>query len=765
MHPSIRAITSRARFICLLLSAGLCLGAVPPASGFVADPEKDLPALERLEIFQPGEPSILYAAQEEPFASLAQEFRIYVPLSRVPKLVQQAVLDIEDTQFYEHGAISLKGMARAALRNLSSGKVKEGGSTITQQLAKGLFLSPERTLQRKMKEIQYAAEIERLYRKDKILEMYLNTIYFGSGAYGIEAGARTYFSKSVGQLNLPEAALLAGVVKAPSLYSPLVDVKRAKSRRDVVLGRMKALGHISPAQAHSAISAPVNLKPFFKGRGVASHFVDHVRKELEPRYGRALLARGGLRIHTTLDLETQQIALDVLRSGVKGIEKTLSSRRKESQREPAGLEGALVAIEPTTGEIRAMVGGLDYAKSQFNRVVQARRQPGSTFKPFVYAAAFERGFTPATVVDDFPVSFSIPQNGRYVEWSPENFDHQFRGAVTLRHALEESINVPTVRLLEAVGVDPVIRLARSMGIKSDLRAEYGLALGVSEVNALELTAAYAVLGNQGIRVPPTGIRRIVGANGEVLEAASRAGDRVLHEEVAFMMTSLLQGAVERGTAKRGRVPGWTVAAKTGTSQDAVDLWFVGYTPKLAAGLWVGYDRPRAVGSHETAGRLAAPVWADFMRRALRGVPRDTIPIPEGLLPVRVNYRTGLPTDPSDPAAITEYFIRGALPERDAPPGFPAPQSEGPPAALAPPARPASPRISLSPGPRPTPTGFPPVQTSPVVPLPPPLSRTPLPPPPPAASAGAPRLRGGPSPVAPRQPAIPVAPLPDGASAR
>jgi penicillin-binding protein 1A len=489
----------------------------------------------------------------------------------------------------------------------------------------------------------------------------------------------------------------------------------------------------------------VTLKPFFKERGTALYFVDYLRKDLEARYGRAALSRGGLRIYTSLDLEMQRAAAEVLQSGVKSIEKTLAGRRKGKgvQRDPTGLEGALVAIEPATGELRAMVGGLDYTKSQFNRAVQARRQPGSAFKPFVYAAAFERGFTPATLVDDFPTSYSIPKNGSYVEWSPENNDRKFRGPVTLRQALEESINVPTVRLLEAVGVDPVAQLAHRLGIKSGLRPEYGLALGVSEVNALELTSAYAVFGNRGIRVPATGIRRVIGPNGEVLEGDSRTLEPVLSEDIAFVMSSLLQGAVERGTAKGGRVPGWQVAAKTGTTQDAADLWFVGYTSRLAAGLWVGYDQPRPIGSHETAGRLAAPVWATFMRRALKGIPNETVPIPEGILPARVNYRTGLPTDPGDPNGITEYFVRGALPEREAlSGGAPA----GPPQSPPPPAPPTSawsvPRTAS----QPQPTVQSPASPSPL----PWLSRPPVTPPPPSRT---------------RPPAIPPAPIPTGASAR
>jgi penicillin-binding protein 1A len=631
---------------------------VSPVLGALADPEKDMAHLDRLEIFQPGEPTILFGSRDEPFASLAPEYRIFVPLSRIPKQVLQAVLDVEDAQFYEHGAISLKGMARAALHNLTSAKVKEGGSTITQQLAKGLFLSSERTLTRKVKEIQLAAEIERHYSKDKILEMYLNTIYFGGGAYGIEAASRTYFSKSVGQLNLNEAALLAGLVKAPSLYSPFSDLKRARERRDLVLKRMQTEGHITAAQAKAALNAPVTLNPFFKERGIAPHFVDYIRRELDPRFGAVLLTRGGLRVYTTLDFEMQRMATEVLRSGVKNIEKTLATRKKGTQADLPGMEGALVALEPATGGIRAMVGGLDYARSQFNRAVQARRQPGSAFKPFVYAAALERGYSPASLLDDFPTSYTILLNGRQVDWSPENYDHQFRGAVTLRRALEESINVPTVHLLEAVGVEPVITLAHRMGIKSDLRRELALALGVSEVNLLEMASAYSVLANRGMRVPVTGIRRVVGPNADILEPGNHLPERVLPEDVAFLTTSLLQGAVERGTAKKGKIPGWNVAAKTGTSQDAVDMWFVGFTPTLVAGLWVGYDQPRSLGSHETAGRLAAPVWADFMRRALHGTSPEAIPIPEDVLSARVNYRTGLPTDDRDPEAITEYFIRG-----------------------------------------------------------------------------------------------------------
>jgi penicillin-binding protein 1A len=462
------------------------------------------------------------------------------------------------------------------------------------------------------------------------------------------------------------------------MYSPFNDAKRAKVRRDYVLGRMEKEGHISAAQAKAAIRQPIALNPLFQGRGMAPSFVDFIRKELEPRFGQVLLARGGLQIHTTLNLKMQQTATEVLRRGIAGIERTQAAQRKEASPEAPVLEGALVAMDPATGEIRAMVGGRDYARSQWNRAVQARRQPGSAFKPFVYAAAFDRGFTTASPLEDYPVGYSIPQNGRMVEWRPENFDRQFRGQVTVRRALEESINVPTVRLLDAVGVDPVIFLAHRMGVVSELRREYGLALGVSEVSLLELTSAYGVFANRGIRVPPRGVRKVAAPNGDVLEVSEEPGERILREEVAFLVTSLLQGAVERGTAKRAKIPGYTLAAKTGTSQDAADVWLVGYTARVVAGLWIGFDQLRSLGSHESAGRLGAPVWADFMQRVLPEVPAETIPIPEGVFPAQVNWRTGFPTGPEDPEAITEFFIRGEVVSPVEEPAASPPEAPAPP---------------------------------------------------------------------------------------
>ncbi|MGH7407309.1 MAG: penicillin-binding protein 1A, partial [Candidatus Methylomirabilales bacterium] len=637
--------------------------AAPPA----AAPEgEDLPRLERLEIFTPGEPSLLLSKDGEPFATLTQEHRVFVPLAQIPRVLREAVIATEDSRFYRHGAVDWTAMARAALSNLAAGHLREGGSTITQQLAKTLFLTPERTVTRKLQEIHLAQKIEERYSKDKILELYLNAVYFGHGAYGVEAATRTYFSKSVRALTLPEAALLAGLIRAPGLYSPLLDAARAKARRDHVLHRMVAEGFMKEPAAKVAARAPVRITPLFKGRGTAGHFVDYVREVLEERYGAVLLARGGLRVTTTLDLALQRQALEAVRAGVKAGAAALapSPRRgatpqapPRGEQEGPGLEGALVAVEPATGAIRAMVGGTAYGRSQFNRAARARRQPGSAFKPFVFAAAFERGISAADLLEDAPARYPKGLGKQREAWAPDNYDRRYRGPVTVRRALEESINVPTVRLLESVGVDGVVEVARRLGIRGPLRREYALALGVSEVTLLELTAAYAALANGGSLAAPHAIVRVEEPGGRLLEEYRPAVQPALKEEVAYLLTSVLQGAVERGTGQKAQTVGRPAAGKTGTSQDAADLWFVGYTPELAAGVWLGYDVPRSLGPHETAGRLAAPLWADFMRRGLASRPPTDFPVPEGVFFLEVDARTGAPAAPGSPGAMREVFLR------------------------------------------------------------------------------------------------------------
>ncbi|WP_161953975.1 penicillin-binding protein 1A [Candidatus Methylomirabilis limnetica] len=616
---------------------------------------EDLPHLLQLPIFQPGEPSILYDDEGRVLGPIVPEYRAFVPLSRISLKLRQAIIAAEDARFYEHGALDLKGIARAAVRNLMSASVKEGGSTITQQLAKTLFLSHERTIGRKVKELGLAREIEQSYTKDQILEMYLNSIYFGHGAYGVEAAARTYFSKSVTDLTLPEAALLAGLPRAPGRYSPLIDVKRAKARRKYVLDRMVATGVLKQAQARRADLTPISVNPMFRSKGIAPWFVDYVRQQLDVRLGPILVRQGGLKIYTTLNAGMQRAAVKAISRGIAEIVK-----RKDGQKESGGAvpEGALIALDARTGEIKALVGGLNYGRSQFNRAVQARRQPGSAFKPLVYAAAFERGLTAATIFDDAPISFEINTGKRSETWAPENVDRKYRGPVTLRRALEESINVPTIRLIAAIGVDPVIDLAHRLGITSELRREYAMALGVSEVSLLELMSAYQAFANRGILSPPFAVRRVVGPGEIVLEEQFPQPQQVMREEVAFVLTSVLEGVVERGTGRAAKRVGRPVAAKTGTTQAAEDLWFLGYTPSVVAGIWLGYDQRRSIGSHETAGKVAAPIWADFMRQSLGDSPVEPFLPPDGVYQTLVNRRTGQQTSSTDPEAIEEYFIRG-----------------------------------------------------------------------------------------------------------
>ncbi|CBE67711.1 MAG: penicillin-binding protein 1A [Candidatus Methylomirabilis oxygeniifera] len=649
--------TWRAIVVALLISVtlGATAWGTPPAR------EEDLPNLSQLAIFQPGEPSLLYDDEERVFGSIVPEYRIFVPLSRIPLKLRQAIIAAEDARFYEHGALDLQGIARAAVRNLMSASVKEGGSTITQQLAKTLFLSHERTIGRKVKELQLAGELEQRYTKDQILEMYLNAIYFGHGAYGVEAAARIYFSKSVTGLTLSEAALLAGLVRAPGRYSPLIDVKRAKARRQYVLNRMVATGALKQPQARRANLTPVSVNPMFRSKGMAPWFIDYVRAQLDERLGQTLVRQGGLKIYTTLNAGMQRAAVKAISRGIGAI----AQRRKEQTAgATATPEGALIALDARSGEIKALVGGSDYSHSQFNRAVQARRQPGSAFKPFVYAAAFERGLTAATISDDAPISFEIGAGRRSDTWAPENVDRKYRGPVTLRQALEESINVPTVRLIAAIGVDPVIDLARRLGITSELRREYAMALGVSEVSLLELTSAYQAFANRGTLAPPFAIRRVVGPGEIVIEEQFPQPQQVMSEEVAFVLTSVLEGAVERGTGKAARRIGRPVAAKTGTTQAAEDLWFIGYTPSVVAGVWLGYDQRRSIGSHETAGKVAAPIWVDFVKQSLGDSPVEPFLPPEGVVRVLINRKTGQPTSSADPDAFEEYVIRG---QEDLPP--------------------------------------------------------------------------------------------------
>jgi penicillin-binding protein 1A len=652
---------------------------------------RSLPSVSALESLQPLQGTKVYDDNDELLTELHVERRIFVPLAHIPQTLRDAVLATEDRRFYYHWGLDPIGIARATYSNYKSGRIVEGGSTITQQLTKVLFLTPDKSLERKMKEAVLALELERRYSKDRILEMYLNQVYFGNGAYGVEAASRTYFGKSVSEVTVREAALLAGLPRAPSAYSPFEHADVAKRRREVVLRRMVEYGVLQDADGKKLAKSDLGLIPPERRRTSGQYFLEYVQHSLEAKYGADMVFKGGLNVYTTLNPSMQLKAEEALRDGLKALES-----RSTKTRAGEHPEGAVVTLEPHTGYVRAMVGGYDFFRSEFNRAVQARRQPGSAFKPFVYVAALEAGLTPATRIDDAPVSYAVGPHGQ--AWKPDNYDLKFRGPTTLQQALEESVNVVTVKIQERVGLNKTIQVARRFGITSPLDANLSLALGTSDLNLLELTSSYGALANQGLWLPPTTIRYITDAQGKLLEEHVPEPKEAVSPETAYVVTHMLRGVVERGTGQAARVLGRPIAAKTGTTNDYSNAWFIGFTPRLATGVWVGYDRPRSLGKDETGSRVAVPIWTSYMGKVLANTPREDFPMPERIVIVPVDL------DPSNECVrvVPMAFIRGTEPlacgaRRPPPPLMPAPDGV-PPTGLPPGAQPpqAAPGVPGSP---------------------------------------------------------------------
>jgi len=682
----LRAFLIGAGIVSLLVAAG---GAVAVLWAFTILP-RTLPSVTALESFQPLVGTKIYDDNDELITELHVERRIFVPLAHIPQTLRDAVIATEDKRFYYHWGIDPIGIARATVQNYRRGRVVEGGSTITQQLTKLLFLTPDKSLERKLKEAVLALELERRYTKDRILEMYLNQVYFGHGAYGVEAAARTYFGKSVSELNLREAALLAGLPRAPTTYSPFEHGEAAKRRREVVLRRLVDFGALKDADAKRLTRTDLGLIPPERRRTTGQYFLEYVQQTLESKYGANMVFKGGLGVYTTLNPTMQLIAEQALRDGLKALEGRTQNRAGEHP------EGAIVTIEPHTGYVRAMVGGYDFFRSEFNRAVQARRQPGSAFKPFIYIAALESGLTPATRVEDAPVSYAVGPSGQ--TWKPENYDRKFRGSTTLQQAIEESVNVVTVKIQERVGLNRTIQVARRFGITSPLDLNLSLALGTSDLTLIELTSAYGALGNQGQWLPPTTIRYVTDARGKLLEENLPEPREAVSPETAFVITHMLRGVVERGTGQAAKVLGRAVAAKTGTTNDYSNAWFIGYTPRLATGVWVGYDRPRSLGKDETGSRVAVPIWVSFMGKALGDSPKEDFPMPDRVVMVPVDL------DPSNECVrvVMMAFVKGTEPavgcgprrqgvpgspsDPPAPTPAPVPSMPGRPQAAAPPER-------------------------------------------------------------------------------
>lgn len=603
-----------------------------------------LPDVGDLDRYRPPLPSVVVDRHGVAIGRFVEERRQLVSLRDVPPHVIDAILAAEDDGFYDHAGVDLIGMARAAFANLKAGRIEQGASTITQQVAKNIYLDPERTYMRKLRDIALALEIEWSLSKDEILEIYLNQIYFGSGAYGIAEAATTYFGKPVGELSVSEAALLAGLPPAPSRRSPHRDPRAAEENRRSVILRMRDSGRLSRGAAQAALSRKPEVVELVEGEefSEAAHFVEEVRQQIFEALGSELVLRGGLRIETTLDARMQREAVAALRSGLEAM-------RKDGVRDGKGnpAEGALIALDVESGDVLAMVGGYDFGQSRFNRAVQAKRQPGSAFKPFAYGAALEAGYPANVTLYDYQVEFKDRKTGKW--WRPKNYTGRFRGPVSMTEAFARSLNNPTIRLVEEVGVDRVIDFARRAGIRSSLARDLGLGLGTNEVTLLELTSAYGTFARGGRARDPRIVRRVVDAEEKVLLEDLKAADlppRKTKKRIAsvdaYLTTYLMKEAVRAwyGTGHGAARLGTGIAGKTGSTNDNRDAWFLGFTPDIVTGVWVGHDDRTPMARHRTGAGAALPIWTAFMERALAGEkPRD-FSVPDGLRFAGVDSATG-----------------------------------------------------------------------------------------------------------------------------
>ena len=653
----------------LIVASGATLlaavAAIQPVRWWYSCGSKECPTVAELRTWTPSEGGRVLDREGSLLAPLTPTRRENVALEEVPKHVRDAFIAVEDRRFYEHEGVDWRGVVRALVANVKEFGVSEGASTISMQLARNVFLSDratERSLQRKLLEWRYAVLLEEALTKEEILERYLNAIYLGGGVYGVEGASRDLFGKGVEDVTIAEAALLAGLPKAPSVYSPRRDIERARERRDIALAVMLREGKIDDATYAKALKSEVRRpkaewRPDRPTASWASEYarvvVDSLREanEIDPD-----LHEGQLIVFTTVDTKAQRAAEAAVNAGAAQVD-----RQRGSSASRARTQGALVAIDPESGAILALVGGRGSQVTGFDRATRAKRQPGSAFKPFVYAAAMQQGFTTATMVEDVPIS--IPDNGG--TWTPANYDHHYLGRVTMRDALKRSANAATVRVSRDVGMHNVISVARAMGIESDLPQVPSLALGAGAVTPIELTAAYAAFSNGGMRVTPHIVLRIDDIFGRTIwTAPPPQRTQALSPADAFLVTSMLRSVVDEGTGngvRSGGVRG-PVAGKTGTTNDGADVWFVGFTPSIVASVWFGTDRPQPLGGGASGGRVAAPVWANFIRKGWHSPAEDTewVP-PAGIVERWVDVATGMRADPWCGASRKEFFKMGSEP--------------------------------------------------------------------------------------------------------
>ena len=741
------------------------LAGTAAVAGIIWHFSQDLPSLDSLENYQPSLITTVFSDDRRPIGQFFIERRILTPLTDIPKTLTQAVIATEDARFFEHPGLDYVGMLRAAWTNLRhGGKKVEGASTITQQLARSLFLSSERSYERKIREVILAYKMETVSGKEKILETYLNQIYFGQGAYGVAAAAQSYFGKDIKALTLAESGFLAGLPKSPSKYSPFTAYDKAKKRQEHVLSRMEEEGFITAAERETAAREVLNFHRS-GSEHLAPYFVEYIRQLLVAKYGEEMVYKGGLQVYTTLNLEMQKAAEAAFLAGVRELDKregwrgprrTIDlesfrpsdlvhsdqpmkpgdisegvvlkvgkdhyvvqlgvftaklafddmswAKRQLKGPDPAVdfvvnpnlktllkpgdvievgvkklgrdgvqlileqtpiVEGGLIAIDPSVGAIRAMVGGYDFSRSEYNRAVQAHRQPGSAFKPLIYATAMSQGLSPATQILDAPVVYEQQEEDK--TWKPENYGRKFHGMVSLRDALAQSHNLATVRLLDKVGVKNVIEFSRSVGVTSPLPADLSLGLGTSSVGLMELTSIYGVFLNQGSRVDPFAVKLVKDNAGQTLEVMESQPREVITKETAYLITNMMEDVVQKGTGQAAKTLGRPIAGKTGTTNDYINAWFIGGTPNLVTGVYVGFDDRRSLGESETGARAALPIWINFMRDALKQLPVVPFQIPDGVTFVKIDTSSGLLESDQEEGqkSTVELFAKGSEPTQAA----------------------------------------------------------------------------------------------------
>ncbi len=727
---------------------------------------KGLPKISSLTEYHPSIITKVYSDDNRKIAEFYHERRVVVPLAEIPAMLIEAFIASEDARFYKHQGVDFLSIVRAFIKNLEAGEIVQGGSTITQQVTKSFFLTPERSYNRKIKEAILAYRIDKTFSKQEILYLYLNQIYLGHAAYGVEAASENYFAKSAKELNLAECAILAGLPQAPSRYSPFRFPEKAKQRQIYVLNRMVAEGYITNIQATKAINVQLDIQPrrnWYIEK--VPFYTEHVRRYIEKKYGPEILYRNGLKIYTCVNIEMQKYAREEIEKGLKALDKRQGYRgplkhlakeeietfseelqiefdetpiekgntvegvvikvdnkndtttvrmgnaqgiieladmdwarkpnpevpfREKAVKHPGRVlkegdvilvklkdkkqgselwslaleqipkaEGALLSLEAGTGHVKAMIGGRDARETQFNRAIQSRRQPGSAFKPIIYAAAIDMGYTPATTIIDSPIVFKDEEQD--LKWKPKNYGKKFYGPTLFRTALAKSRNVVTIKILQDIGIDYARDYARKLGIASNLSRDLSIALGSSGVSLLELVNAYSVFNNSGYLVEPVFITKIIDRDGNVLEESVPTKEKAIEKTTAYILTHLLEGVVQNGTGWRAKALGRPTAGKTGTTNDLFDAWFLGYTPRYISGVWVGFDEESSLGKYETGSKAACPIWLGFMKRILDKKPVRIFQVPEGVVFSQIDAKTGLLPIPESEETIFECFKEGTVP--------------------------------------------------------------------------------------------------------